>query len=424
MIGILFITLIIMLIIGVPVGFSIGISGMAFILFEGFPSMSIIAQKMVESVNSFPLLALPLFMLSGEIMSYGSTPRLMRLANMLIGKIPGGLGATGAITAGFFGAISGSGVATTAAVGGIMAPEMVDKGYGKGFTASLLSGAGSLGIVIPPSLSMVIYAATGGTSLGDLFLAGFIPGILSVFALVLLSVFIGKKRGYTGVQEDLSRSDTLKVWLDALLPLLMPIIIIGGVLSGTVTPTESAAVAVFYSFILAVFVYKELKLKDIVKICTKSAVSSSIILFIMAAAGPFGWLMATQNVPQLFASTLLGITSNPIVILLLIMFLLLFLGTFMETNSVIILLTPMLLPVVTSLGIDPIHFGVIMILNLAIGGTTPPLAVCLFTTTRILNIKIEDTFPDVLYVVGVMTIVLILVTLIPDLALFLPKVLN
>ncbi len=424
MVAMLFIVLLLALIIGIPVGFSIGISSMVYLMFQGFPPMSILAQRMIEGINSFPLLALPLFILSGEIMAYGSTPRLMRLANMIMGKIPGGLGGAAVVGCGFFGAISGSGVATTAAIGGVMGPEMVKSGYGKGFTASLLAGAGTLGIVIPPSLSMVVYATTGSTSLGELFLAGIIPGFLTVGLLVLLSIIIGKKRGYKGTEGKLQFSDRVKIFADALLPLFMPIIILGGVLSGIITPTESASIAVIYAFILATFVYKELKVTEIIRICSSSAVSSAIILFIMATAGPFGWIMATQNIPKLFADTLLSVSSSPIVIYTLITLLLIFLGTFMETNSTIILLTPILLPIVTSLGMSPIHFGIVLILNLAIGGATPPLAVCLFTSTRILKIRIEDTFPDILFVVGIMIISLLFVLFIPSLSLYLPNILK
>lgn len=425
MIAVLFITLIITLAIGIPVGFSIGISSMVYLLLQGSLPISILSQRMVEGINSFPLMALPLFILSGEIMAYGSTPRLMRLANLILGRIPGGLGAAATAGCGFFGAISGSGVATTAAIGGVMGPEMVKKGYGKGFTASLLAGAGALGIIIPPSLSMVVYGTSGGVSIGNLFLAGFIPGLLTIGFLIILAVFMGKKRNYRGTEDISSRPGAyLRIFIDALLPLFMPVIILGGVLSGIITPTESAVIAVIYAFILAMFVYKELKFNDIINICIKSAISSSIILFIMSTATPFGWIMATQNVPSIFAQVLLSISNNPIIIYLLIALLLLFLGTFMETNSIIILLTPMLLPVVTSLGMDPIHFGIIMILNLAIGGATPPLAVCLFTSTRILGIKVEDTFPDIFYVVGVMVLALLLVVLIPQLSLFLPSILK
>lgn len=424
MISILFIVLVVALIIGIPVGFAIGISATLYLATQGFPPMSIVSQRMVEGINSFPLMALPLFILSGEVMAYGSTPRLMRLANMFLGKVPGGLGATAVAGCGFFGAISGSGVATTAAIGGIMGPEMVKKGYSPGFTASLVAGAGALGIVIPPSLSMVVYGTTGSVSIGTLFLAGIIPGLLAVGALILLSMIIGKRRGYISISQVLSAEQKIKVILDAMLPLVMPGIILGGVLTGIVTPTESAVVAVVYAFILATFVYKELSLNSLKDICIKSSISSAIIMFIMSTAAPFGWIMATQNVPKIMADALLSISSNPTTIYLLITLLLLFLGTFMETNSTIILMTPILLPIVVNLGMHPIHFGIAMILNLAVGGATPPLAVCLFTSTRILDIRIEDTFPDIFYVVGTLALTLIFVVLFPQLSMILPKLLQ
>lgn len=424
MISLLFITLVAALIIGIPVGFAIGISSALYLLLQGFPPLSIVSQRMVEGLNSFPLMALPLFILSGEIMAYGSTPRLMRLANMFLGKVPGGLGATAAAGCGFFGAISGSGVATTAAIGGIMGPEMVKKGYGAGFTASILAGAGALGIVIPPSLSMVVYGTSGSVSIGTLFLAGIVPGLLAVLSLILLSVYIGKKRGYLSEKIVFSTEQKIKIILDAALPLVMPGIILGGVLSGAVTPTESAVIAVVYAFILATFVYRELNLRSLVRICINSAISSSIIMFIMSTATPFSWIMATQNIPQLFGKALLSISSNPTTLYLLITVLLLFLGTFMETNSTIILMTPILLPLVVNLGMDPVHFGIAMILNLAVGGATPPLAVCLFTSTRILGIRIEDTFPDILYVVATLTLTLVIVVLFPQLSMWLPNFLR
>ncbi len=423
-ISVLFVTLVLALIIGIPVGFAIGISSTLYLVLQGFPPVGIISQRMVEGVNSFPLMALPLFILSGEIMAYGSTPRLMRLANMILGRVPGGLGATAAAGCGFFGAISGSGVATTAAIGGMMGPEMVRKGYGAGFTASLLAGAGALGIVIPPSLSMVVYGTTASVSIGNLFLAGIIPGLLAVASLIFLTMYIGSKRGYKSETKTFSGEQRLKIVLDAALPLVMPAIILGGVLSGIVTPTESAVIAVVYAFILATLVYKELSMKSFIKICINSAISSSVIMFIMSTATPFGWIMATQNIPQVFARTLLSISNNPTTLYLLITLLLLFLGTFMETNSTIILMTPIFLPIVANLGMDPIHFGIAMILNLAVGGATPPLAVCLFTSTRILGIRIEDTFPDIFYIVGTLILVLILVVLIPQLSMWLPTVIR
>ena len=421
MIAIMFVTLLVMLIIGVPVSFSIGISALTYLFAAGFPPPLIMVQKMIDGVNSFPLLALPLFILSGEIMAYGCTPRLMRLANLILGRVPGGLGAAGIAGCGFFGAISGSGVATTAAIGGVVAPEMVRKGYGKGYSAAVMAGAGTLGMVIPPSLPMVIFATSSSNiSIGRMFMAGLIPGLMVVGLLIVLNTILSIRRNYGAERALYAKGEPLRIVIDALFPLLTPVIILGGVLSGVVTPTEAGVLAVVYAFLLSVFMYGEFKYKHLVQVATKTVVTSSIILFIMSSASPFGWLMATQNIPTRVAATLLSLDISPLFIHFAIMLLLLFLGTFMETNSIIILLTPMLLPVVMGLGQDPIHFGTIMMLNLAIGGATPPLAVCLFTSTRIVGIKVEETFPDILYVVGFMVIGLILTLLFPGLALWMP----
>jgi len=420
MIGWMFAALGICLIIGVPVGFAIGISATIYLAGAGFPPLSIIPTKIVDGVNSFSLLALPLFIISGNIMSYGCTPRLMRFANMILGRLPGGLGAAGVASAGFFGAISGSGVATTAAVGGLVGPEMVKQGYGKGFTASLLCAGGTLGIVIPPSLPMVIYCTSANTSVGRLFLAGIIPGIMTIVALIIFNVIVSKRRGYASERIHYSFKEVVTITLDAVLPLLMPVLILGGVLSGIFTPTESAAVAVVYAFILAKFVYRELSFKQLYKVLSESTISTAIIMFIMACAAPFAWLMATQNIPALFAEVMLGISSNKAILLSLISLLLLVLGTFMETNSIIILMTPMLFPIVTGLGMDPIHFGVLMVLMMAIGGTTPPLAVCLFTSCRTIDITVEETFPDILWVCAVLVGCYALTLIFPQISLTLP----
>ncbi len=424
MIAWMFIVLGMGLVTGVPVGFAIGISATVYLAGTGFPPLSIIPTKMVDGVNNFALLALPLFIISGNVMSYGCTPRLMRFANMLLGRLPGGLSAAGIASAGFFGAISGSGVATTAAVGSLVGPEMVKQGYGKGFTASVLCAGGTLGIVIPPSLPMVIYCTIANVSVGKLFMAGVVPGIITIIFLIMFSVIISSRRGYAKEKYTYSWPEILTITLEALLPLLMPVIILGGVLTGAFTPTESAAVATVYAFFLATFVYRQLKLRDLYTIMTESAISTSIIMFIMACATPFAWLMATQNIPGLFAKAILGISESTAVIYFLISALLLVLGTFMETNSIIILMTPMLYPIVTGLGMDPIHFGVLIVLMMAIGGTTPPLAVCLFTSTRIIGISVEETFPDIIYVCCVLIFAYALFLMVPQISMFLPTIMS
>lgn len=418
MIGIL----IFCLIIGVPVGFSIGISSMSFLLMKGSLPLGIIPQKMIEGVDSFPLMALPLFVFAGELMGYGSSKRLMKLASLLVGRIPGGLGAAACIGAGFFGAVSGSAVATTAAVGGIMAPEMVQRGYSKSLTASLIAGAGVMGMVIPPSFSMVVYGAIGSVSIADLFLAGFVPGFLVIGLLVLFSIVVGERRGYIDRSLiGLSRREKIVIFLDALPPLFMPILILGGVFSGIMTPTESAAIAVIYSLFLGVFVYREITLKRFINLCTASAITTSIIMFIISNAAPFGWIVAIENIPKLFAQLLLAFSTNQWIVLLMIIVLLLLLGTFMEGTSLIILLTPILLPIAKSFGVDPIQFGIVMMLAMAIGGITPPLAVSLFVSIRIVGIKVDEVFPELLYVLGIEVFVLLLTMYIPDISMLLPR---
>ena len=411
------------LILGIPVAFSIGISVISFLLYQGYPSPMVMAQRMVDGARSYTMMALPMFIFAGALMAYGSTPRLMRLANMLVSKVPGGLGAASLVTCGFFGAVSGSGVASTAAIGGIVGKEMLKQGYGLGITAGILAGGGVMATLIPPSLVMVIYAGSTGVSVGDLFIAGIGPGVFIILLLILMNCLIAKKRHIgQGKVIHYTAGDRIKIIADAILPLFLPVLIIGGVISGVLTPTESSVIATVYALFLAVFVYKEMSFKDFLKATSDSVVTSAIILFIISAATPFGWLMATQNAPQIFTEALLNFTTNPYMILAVFFGLLWVLGCFMETICIIILITPILFPIVTSMGMDPIHFGVAMMANLAVGGITPPLSVGLFTACRILGCKIEQTFPDVLYIVAVITVGAALTFIFPELSLSLVEV--
>lgn len=421
MIGWMFVIFVICLALAIPVGFSIGISATFFLVFGSNIPISIVVQKMVDGINSFSYLALPLFVLSGAIMVYGSTPRLMRLANLLLGRLPGGLGAAGSLGCGFFGAISGSGVATTASIGAIVAPEMVRQGYDKGFTASLIAASGTLGLVIPPSVCMVVYAQNAGVSIGSMFLAGFIPGFIAVFLLGGLSVVVAIRRNYKGERVAVSTvKDVIMVVLDALLPLLMPVIILGGVLSGMFTPTESATIATVYAFLLAKFVYKEISWKQLYRTLVDSARASASILFIIAAATPFGWVLTMKNVTAIVSNAVLSALHSPALIYLAIVLILCILGTFMESFTIIILTTPIFLPIIQSIGVDPVAYGIVLMFCICIGGVTPPLAVCLFTSCRILKIRIEETIPDVWLVIGVLFVVTLLLMVCPQISLFLP----
>ncbi|MDR0440035.1 MAG: TRAP transporter large permease [Candidatus Accumulibacter sp.] len=419
----MFIALTACLMLGMPVAFAIGASSVVFCLVQGSPKLAIIAQRMVEGVDSFPLMALPLFILSGEIMAYGSTPRLMRLARMLLGRIPGGLAATASLGCGLFGAISGSAVATVAAIGSVISPEMTRSGYKKSFTASLVAGSGVMGMIIPPSFCMVLYgAASGYVSIEGMFLAGFIPGAFTIALFIAYSFFIGKRRGYLMKQEEsLSPKQRLLIVLDALPPLMMPAIILGGVLSGVFPPTESAAVASMYAFALATFVYREIDFATLVKICARSAISSAIVMLIISMAAPFGWIMAMQGIPKLLATNVMEMSSNLYVVVMLITLALLVLGTFMEGNSLIILLTPILLPLVTSLGMNAIQFGMVFMMAIAVGGVSPPLAVSLYVSARTVGIRIEETFPEVLHALGILALTTVLCIFWPRFSLYIPS---
>jgi C4-dicarboxylate transporter, DctM subunit len=422
---IIFLILGVLLIIGVPVSFAIGLSCLVFLFTQDtVVTSSIISQRMISGLDSFPLLALPFFLLAGNLMIYGTTPRLMRFANALLGFIKGGLAGVSVVASAFFGAISGSGVATVAAVGSVVTPEMIKKGYGKGFIASLIAGAGVLGMVIPPSMAMVVFGVSAGVSIGDLFLAGIIPGLLVSLFLIIYGVLISNKRNYGGDATKFDFKELTNSFKSALLPLLLPVIILGGVMSGVFTPTESAVVAVVYAFILAMFVYRELSIKKLFIVLKESAVNSSIILFIIAAATPFGWILTTQQIPNKLAGLITNATTNGVIILLLISLILLIMGTFMETIATIIIMTPILFPIAMQVGIEPIHFGIIMMVNLAIGGVTPPLAVGLFTSAKIANISVEETFPDVLHVLFVMIFAYLIIVLFPILSLWIPGTLQ
>lgn len=423
---ILFVVLGICLLIGVPVGFSIGISCMSLLLVNGYPPLEIVVQRAASGARSFNMMAMPMFIFAGSLMVYGSTPRLMRFANMLLRKMPGGLGATALAACGFFGAVSGSGVASAAAIGKIIGPEMLEQKYPRGLTVGLIAAGGTMACIIPPSIIMVVYASSSGAAVGDMFLSGFIPGLLCILCLIGLNTFFAIKRGNKEKVEVITYTpqERLKITLDAILPLLMPILILGGVFAGICTATEASVVAVIYSFILAVFVYKELTFKEFYKVAADSVVNTGCIMLIMSMATPFGWIMSIQNVPTLFADWLLSVTSSRFLIFALMFLLLLLLGTFIETVCIIILVTPILLPIAQSLGMGTVHFGVAMLMALMVGSLTPPLSVNLFTACRVLNVRYDEAFPDTLWVILTVTFCALLTFIFPGITEFIPSILK
>jgi C4-dicarboxylate transporter DctM subunit len=401
----------------VPIAVSMGLASAVALWWEGSTPLIVLVQRSFTSIDSFPLMAIPFFILAGTLMEYGGlSKRLINLANAFTGHLPGGLAVVTIVTAMFFSAISGSSAATTAALGSMLIPGMIKRGYDPKFAASTQAVAGELGIIIPPSIPMILYGVTASVSIGDLFTAGFVPGIFIGFSLILTVWVIARKKGYKGEPKK-SAKEKLIAFKESFLALLMPVIILGGIYGGVFTPTEASGVAVGYAFIVGVFVYREIKWRQVVKIFTQSTVTTATIMFIIASAGLFGWIITRANVPQMVAEFFINISDNPVIFLLLVNLFLLIVGMFMETNASIIILAPLLLPVATQLGIDPVHFGIIMIVNLALGMCTPPLGVNLFISSQIAKIRLDQITRGMMPYYVVLLITLLLLTFIPHLSL-------
>ena len=409
------------ILLGIPIAFAIAISGTAYLLFESTVPLIVVAQRMVVGVDSFTLLAIPLFLLAGSLMAEGDiTPRIMRFASSLVGHISGGLAMVMVVSCMLFGAISGSGVADVAAIGSIMLPAMKNQKYRVPFSASLLGCAGSLGTIIPPSIVMVVLGVSMGTSIGKLFLGGIIPGLMAGGALMLMSFFFAKKDNYPKLPRATGK-EILESFSKAILPLLTPAIIIGGILEGIFTATEAGAVAALYALFLAVFVYRKVTWKRFFEICYDVARTSAVVLFIIAAANLFGWVLTAEDIPQKVASAILSFSGNYWVILLMFNLLLLFLGMFMETIAIIIILIPIFFPIMQQLGVDPVHLGVMICVNLAIGANTPPLGIDLITACKIADIPYEDSFRYIFPFLAAMVITLLLLIVFPQIVTFLPN---
>jgi tripartite ATP-independent transporter DctM subunit len=406
---------------GIPISMSIGLSAVLYLLFYGSISLAVIAQQMTLGIDSFPLLAIPLFLLAGMIMSEANiTTRIIGFANALVGRIMGGLAMVMVISCMFFGAISGSGVADVTAIGSLMLPAMDQQGYRKGLSASLLGCAGSLGTVIPPSIVMIILGVTTGTSIGKLYMGGIIPGVFTGCCLMGLA-WVYAKRMHLPPGEPFAVGKVVTAFRQAFLSLLTPVIIIGGIVTGVFTATEAAAAASAYALVLGLFVYRSLKLSQLPGIFLRVAETTGIILFIISAAALFGWILAAEQIPQRLAAFFLSISQNYYVLLILINVLLLILGTFMETIAIIIIVVPVLMPLVTSLGMDSVHFGVMVTVNMAIGANTPPVGVDLIAACKVGHTTLDDAMPYIWPFVGAMTVALIFVTFIPPLVTFIPQ---
>lgn len=421
---ILMISLIGLLLIGVPVAIALGLSALLAVWFGSDFDLIVVAQQIFVSLDSFPLMAVPFFILAGTLMEYsGISERLINLAKSLVGHIRGGLGIVVVLSSLLFGAIAGSGAATVAALGAILIPAMIREGYDRRFAGALQAISGELGVIIPPSIILILYGVSTGTSVGDLFIAGFFPGVMIALSLALAVYIFARKKGYKEGRKY-SWKERLIAFKDSLLALAMPIVILGGIYGGYFTPTEASVVAVAIALIIGVFVYKKIKINQIVNIIGKSAVTSSIIMLIIANAGLFGWVLSREGIFQKVSSFLTDIAPNAFVFLLIVNLLLLFVGMFFEGAAAVIILAPLLTPAAVVYGIDPVHFGIIMVVNLAIGMCTPPLGVNLFISCEIAGIRLEEIVRGIIPFLLVMIAVLMLISFIPQISLFLVDLLR
>lgn len=422
-IALLFGTLFVCLLIGVPIAIALGVSALTAIYFGTTLPLSIITQKAFTSLDSFPLLAIPFFMLAGILMGKGGvSKRLLAFASALVGWMTGGLGMVTIVACMFFAAISGSGPATVAAIGGFMIPAMVARKYDGGFASAVAAAAGSIGVIIPPSIPFVLYGVIGGVSVGSMFLAGIIPGLIIGTGLLITAYIISKKRGYKPEpgESTFKFKDVLTTFWDAKWALLIPVIILGGIYGGIFSPTEAAVVAVVYAIIIGKFVYKELSWQGLYESFRQAIVINSTTMIIIGLSVSFAYFMTIEQIPGEISDYLTALSSNPLVILLAINLLLLVVGMFIDTISALVVLTPILLPIVVTVGVDPVHFGVILVANLAIGFVTPPLGVNLFVASSVGGVRFEKIAFAVIPFLLSMIVCLLIITFIPALSLWLP----
>lgn len=409
----------IMLLISVPIGYSIGIATVITLLIHSNIPMLMIAQNSIMGVNSFPLMAIPFFILAGGIMSTGGVAyRIVKAANTVFGRFTGGLGSVAIASCMFFAAISGSAMATVAAIGGMLIPSMTETGYDKKYSSSLIAAAGTIGVIIPPSVPFVLYAVVVGTSVTELFIAGLIPGIAMGIALMIVNYFWTKKLGYTKElsssrkEEKFLETDHIErhEMLNTVLALLTPVIILGGIYSGFFTPTEAAVVGCVYATAISVFVYKECSFKELYKQLVDTMNTNGLTMFMVGLSSAFAAYLTMEQIPQIIANSLLGITSNKITLLLLINLFLLVVGCFIDNIPATIILSPILLPIIVNLGMSPTQFGVILVMNLAIGFVTPPYGINLFVASAISNLKMQDLIKYILWFIGALLVVLMITT--------------
>ncbi|SCZ78566.1 TRAP transporter large permease [Acidaminobacter hydrogenoformans] len=428
--GLLFGTALLLLVVGAPIVTALGLSSLVFIYANDIQHVVVI-QKLFAGIDSAALLAVPFFILAGDLMNQGGiAKRIVNMAAVAVGNIHGGLGVVAIISCMFFAAISGSGIATAAAIGGVMMAGMLRAGYSRSFSATIVAAASPIGIIIPPSIAFIIYAVLSKVAVSDLYKVGFPAGFIVGIALIVPTILIAKKRGYKDTADQIASGDLeviglapeeqrkklkgLHYFLDSLWALGTPVIIVGGVFAGIFTPTESAVVAVIYSIIIGIFVYKEMTWKDIPRIFLSSAISTAGIMVIMAAAALFAWVMVYVKIPQTILDSVLALTTSKYLILLIINVIVLIAGMFMESGSIQYILVPIALPIALTLGIDPVHFGIMLTTNLAIGMLTPPFGITLFTSARVFGASIQDVTRETLPFLAALLVALAIITFIPQ----------
>ncbi len=407
---ILILSLFVLFAVNAPIAIAIGSASVIAMVIQGDFSLMMVIQKMYGGTNSFPLMAVPLFMFTGTLMEKGGiSRRLIDFANSLVGWLPGGLAAVTIVSAMFFAGISGSAAADTAAVGAVLIPAMKNSGYDSGFSAAVQASGGSIGVIIPPSIPMIIFGFLTGASIGRLFSAGILPGILVGLSLIFVTTLISWKNGYSST-ECFSIKKVFSSFKRALIALGAPFIILGGIFSGIFTATESAAVAVVYALFTGMVIYRKIHFKDLFDLFTDAAVTSSVVMFIIATASVFSWMAAIEDIPAKLAGTLLNLSSDPVILLLMINFVLLIAGTFVETTAALILLVPMITAMVPSLGIDIIQLGVIVVTNLAIGMLTPPMGICLIVSCSISGDGIAQVSRKILPFLSILIVDLLIIS--------------
>jgi tripartite ATP-independent transporter DctM subunit len=421
--ALVFSSFIILMLLNVPIAFVLGISSLIYFLFFGNIPLAVIGQKLYTGTDNYVLLAIPFFVLAGELMNRTRiTDDLVSFAKALVGRIPGALAQVNIVTSIFFAGLTGAAVADTAAIGSLLIPAMKKEGYSPEYAAAVTTTSSIIGPIIPPSIIVVIYATATMESVGALFIGGFVPGLLIGLGLMLVALFYAFKFKHPRRKTRMPARELYVTTKNSLLGLLCPLIIVGGILSGVFTPTEAAAVACAYALIIGVFVFRNLSLKDIIASFGKSAITSGVILLIITTATLFSTVLTIEKIPEALAEFMVNLTTNRYMFLLIINVFLLFMGMILETGANVILLAPILLPIAQLYGVNSLHFALIMLVNLNIGLTTPPLGVCLFTAAPIAGVRFEKIAKAAMPFIAVEILVLLMITYLPDMVLFLPRI--